>query len=196
MQELNIGRAEERLKSVVKAINAASGDIILFVDELHTIVGAGKTDGSLDAGNMLKPSLARGELHCIGATTYDEYKKYIEKDVALARRFQQVPILEPNEEETITMLRGLSARYELHHGVEITHAALVEATRLAKRYISGRYSPDREIDLIDEAASRVRMERNSKPEDLDRVERRHPLKIEQEAVREEDDVVKRKIKRG
>ncbi len=182
------GEFEERLKSVLKEVQAEEGRIILFIDELHTIVGAGKTEGSMDAGNLLKPALARGELHCVGATTLDEYRKHIEKDAALARRFQPVFVDEPTVEDTISILRGLKERYELHHGVRITDAALVSAATLSNRYITDRFLPDKAIDLVDEAASRLKMEIDSKPEELDRIDRDlMQMKIEREALKKESD---------
>ncbi|MFZ7155975.1 ATP-dependent chaperone ClpB, partial [Avibacterium avium] len=187
------GEFEERLKAVLNEIAKEEGRVILFIDEIHTMVGAGKTDGAMDAGNLLKPSLARGELHCVGATTLDEYRQYIEKDAALERRFQKVFVDEPSVEDTIAILRGLKERYEIHHHVQITDPAIVAAATLSHRYISDRQLPDKAIDLIDEAASSIRMEIDSKPEPLDRLDRRIiQLKLEQQALQKEDDDASRK----
>lgn len=177
------GQFEERLKSLIKEVTDSNGEIILFIDEIHTLIGAGATSGSMDAANILKPALARGELHCIGATTLDEYQKYIEKDAALERRFQKVLIDEPNVEDTISILRGLKEKYEVHHGVRITDASIIAAAELSNRYISDRFLPDKAIDLIDEAASKLRIEIDSMPEEIDNIERKiRQLEIEREAL--------------
>ncbi|MEX2644516.1 MAG: ATP-dependent chaperone ClpB [Acetobacterales bacterium] len=186
------GEFEERLKAVLQEITAAAGDVILFIDEMHTLVGAGAAEGSMDASNLLKPALARGELHCVGATTLKEYRKHVEKDAALARRFQPVFVSQPSVEETISILRGIKEKYELHHGVRITDGALVAAATLSNRYITDRFLPDKAIDLIDESASRMRMEVDSKPEEVDEIDRRLiQLKIEREALRKEADEASR-----
>src|SRR5271163_2581444 len=186
------GEFEERLKAVLSEVTGSAGAYVLFIDEMHTIIGAGKADGAMDASNLLKPALARGELHCIGATTLDEYRKHVEKDAALARRFQPVYVDEPSVEDTISILRGLKERYEAHHGVRITDSALVAAATLSHRYISDRFLPDKAIDLVDEAAARLKMEVDSKPEELDELDRRlMQLKIEREALRKETDAASR-----
>ncbi|MEC8042575.1 MAG: AAA family ATPase, partial [Pseudomonadota bacterium] len=183
------GEFEERLKAVLTEVTEAAGEIILFIDEMHTLVGAGKSDGAMDAANLIKPALARGELHCVGATTLDEYRKYVEKDAALARRFQPVMVEEPTVEDTISILRGIKEKYEVHHGVRVSDSALVAAATLSHRYITDRFLPDKAIDLVDEASSRLRMEVDSKPEELDQLDRQIlQMQIEVEALKLEDDV--------
>ena len=186
------GEFEERLKAVLNEVTEGAGEIILFIDEMHTLVGAGKSDGAMDAANLIKPALARGDLHCVGATTLDEYRKYVEKDAALARRFQPVMVSEPTVEDTISILRGIKEKYELHHGVRISDSALVAAATLSKRYITDRFLPDKAIDLMDEAASRLRMEVDSKPEELDALDRQVLQgQIEAEALKKEEDAASR-----
>ena len=186
------GEFEERLKAVLKEIEGANGEIVLFIDEMHTLIGAGRADGAMDASNLIKPELARGTLHCIGATTLDEYRKHVEKDAALARRFQPVFVGEPSVEDTISILRGIKEKYELHHGVRIADSALVAAATLSNRYITDRFLPDKAIDLMDEAGSRLRMQVDSKPEALDELDRRViQLKIEREALKKESDAASR-----
>src|SRR5208283_1395287 len=186
------GEFEERLKAVLKEVQTSQGEIILFIDELHTVVGAGKAEGAMDAGNLLKPMLARGELHCIGATTLDEYRQHIEKDATLERRFQPVMVEPPSVEDTISILRGLKERYEVHHGVRIKDTALVAAAVLSNRYISDRFLPDKAIDLVDEAAARLRTEIDSMPAELDETRRRvMQLEIEREALKKESDSASR-----
>ena len=191
------GEFEERLKSVLSEVTSANGEIILFIDEMHTLVGAGKSEGAMDASNLLKPALARGELHCVGATTLDEYRKHVEKDAALARRFQPVFVDEPTVEDTISILRGLKEKYEQHHKVRISDSALVAAATLSNRYITDRFLPDKAIDLVDEGAARLRMQVDSKPEELDEIDRRiMQLKIEREALKvEKDDASRDRLER-
>ncbi|MGB0479149.1 MAG: AAA family ATPase, partial [Parvibaculales bacterium] len=186
------GEFEERLKSLLQEVTDADGQVILFIDEMHVLVGAGAADGAMDASNLLKPALARGELHCIGATTLDEYRKHVEKDAALARRFQPVVVGEPDQTDAISILRGLKEKYELHHGVRISDAAIIAAVQLSQRYIAERFLPDKAIDLVDEAASRLRMQIDSKPEELDELDRRVvQLKIERAALTKETDEMSR-----
>ena len=190
MRGQNIGgEFEERLKAVLKEVTESEGNIILFIDEIHTVVGAGATQGAMDAGNLLKPMLARGELRCIGATTLDEYRKYIEKDAALERRFQSVFVGEPNVIDTVSILRGLKERYEVHHGVKIADGALVAAAMLSDRYISDRFLPDKAIDLVDESAAKLKMEITSKPDELDEIDRKIlQLEMERLSLKKEEDL--------
>jgi ATPases with chaperone activity, ATP-binding subunit len=189
------GEFEDRLKAVLKEVTSSEGQIILFIDEIHTVVGAGATEGAMDAGNLLKPMLARGELRCIGATTLDEYRKYIEKDAALERRFQPIYVQEPSVEDTISILRGLKDRYETHHNVKIADSALIAAATLSNRYISDRFLPDKAIDLVDEAAAKLKMETTSKPEELDEIDRKI-LQLEMERLSlEKDETAKERLQK-